>query len=168
MGGADTLLVVVPFASPTPFDQFLAALLVFVTTPSQIIPAGVAAAAFVLSLINLVRSFRGTARPKLRASAFVGLEVLTDEAPEGDTDYRNLYVVIRNRGDSTAHDVRAIIRQNNGRKVVRELHAIEPDETRRESLGVHPENPADGLLILKYTRGPCRGVRVKFGYEEPF
>ena len=158
-----------PFANdPSGLDQFLAALGVFLTTPAQVIPAGFGLTAFILSVINLVRSFRAAARPKLRASAFVGLETLTDEAPEGDTDYRDLHVSIRNRGDTTAYDVRAIIRQKNGQKIERELPAITPEEPLRTTLGVSPEDPADGLLILKYTRGPLRGVRVKFGYEEPW
>lgn len=157
-----------PFANnPTWFEQFAAAFGVFLATPSQVIPASLGLAGFVLGVINLARSFRTAARPNLRASAYVGLEVHTHEFAEGDEDYREVYFTIRNRGDSTAHDVRAIIRQKNGKKLVRDLRAIEPDAVRRETLAVHPEHPADGIMILKYARGPWWGVRVKFEYEEP-
>ena len=144
----------------SPFGMFLA-------TPSEVVPAGIAVAALILGVVNLIRSHLTAARPRLRAHASVGLEVFTHSFPEGDEDYRDLWVVIRNRGDAVAHDVRAVIRQKNGNRIERELAAIPPDTTLRQSLGVSPENPANGTLIVKYTRGPRRGVRVKFDYEEP-
>lgn len=164
-----TLLVVLTLASTTTWleDFATSPLGVFLATPSQAIPAAIAVAALSLSVWNLIRSYQLTARPKLRAHASVGLEVQTHEFPEGDRDYRELYAVIRNRGDAAAYDVRATVHQRNGTRIVCELPAIKADTQLREVIEVPPDDPADGTLILKYSRGPWRGVRVKFDYDEP-
>jgi len=151
-------------ASTPPVDP----LLEFLSTPSDVIPAAIAAAALLLGIVNLIRSFLTPRKPLLRVRA----EVEHEEKPWVDDDgnlidLSPVSVSLRNRGEATAHDIRITIKPRNGNKWTREVAAIEPDGKLRVEMSVLAAGDPTGKVVVRYKRGPLCGVREVYGWAEP-
>jgi hypothetical protein len=138
----------------SPFGQFL-------TTPTDIVPSGIALAALLLGVVNF--ALRGG--PSLRVTAITSsIPTIGTDSRGEPYEYHEVEVGIVNRGARPAHDVRVELRLKGARRQRhrQEIGALATDEkkgvsfTRREWKGLDT-----AVVIVRWRHGRPWGVRTK-------
>jgi hypothetical protein len=104
----------------------------FATTPAEIVPAGIAIAALLLGIVNLVRSFGSRTLPRLQTSVRVAEDWEISTYPDDDGnpfDVQRMTFTVRNHGGAAAHDVRVGLPTKGSAPQVQELGMLKPDES---------------------------------------